>query len=168
MYQSRRFWQHKPRSRGGWGGESHGDTQILARAYPQRPARAHTAAAPHRPRPRSHTPPTHSRGVPIRSPGRSRSSRGAGASTAVECGGSEGACGYGDWRPTTGHGHRSIHRQACQIDELMMIIPLGPRPTLVKTPQARSTRLFSSWLSSQQKVWARDQRKREEKTVEEF
>lgn len=159
MYQARRFWQHKPRSRGG---VSHTATlksslELIhsARPAPTRPPR------PTVPAPRSHTLPTHSQ----------RSSQAFPVVPAApvparpwSAGGGEGRGGPSWlWRLAAHDGpwpsRPSIHRQACQIDALVIIIPLGPRPTLVKTPRPRSTLLFSSWLSSQAKSLASDRRK---------
>ena len=87
--------------------------------------------------------------------------------------GGGGFCGYGDWRPTTGHGHRSlppsIHRQACQIDELMIVIPSDPGPHWLR-PRALDPLVSSRRGSHHSKSFgARHQRKeREEKTAKSF
>ena len=171
MYQERRFWQHKPRSRGG---VSHTATlkSSLELIHSARPA-------PTRP-PRPTVPypvPTRPRHTPAAFPGSSLRSRGTGASTAVECGGwgrSRGtlvAMAIGG--PTTGHGHRSlppsIHRQACQIDELMIVIPSDPGPHWLR-PRALDPLVSSRRGSHHSKSFgARHQRKeREEKTAKSF
>ena len=171
MYQARRFWQQKPRSRGGggWVTRRHSNPRSSLSTAPG--PRPHGRRAPPSPPPFPHAPDT----LPRRSqrlPGRSRGSRGTGASTAVECGG-PGGQGGGLVAMAIGGPRRAMAIPALHPSPSVSDWwtddhhPLGPRPTLVKTPRVRSTRLFSSWLSSQQKVWARDQRKRG-KDSEEF